>query len=135
MKKKIHPIWWLVGFSLFIGVSNHLLEDKSAAKGPITQAEYETAIADSITELTEIDAYGDMSWRPRYESAVMSLKANCSEKLSELIRLHEDEMYRTGDGDAQFSMLNELEDTVYLLEKVQQRPTTCAPLVSESSWE
>ncbi|PSR16061.1 hypothetical protein C8255_19760 [filamentous cyanobacterium CCP3] len=127
--QKIHPIWWLIGFSVFIGLANHDWNGEVSA--PTNRAE---ALTDAINGMTDLDAHGDMTWRPQYAAAMESLDTNCSEPLSDVLRLAYSETQKRGEEGSQFAILNELEDTVYMIEQSNQSPVLCAPLIGQSSY-
>ena len=121
---RVHPIWWLVGFSLFIGVANQLMKaPQESAVG-----DYATEVDKMITDITDIDAYGEMSWEPQYRAVILELDTLCTERLSEVINLSVEEIDNRRDG-RQFALLNELEETLYLAKQAPQLPTACEPLI------
>ncbi|MEA5448356.1 hypothetical protein VB780_07240 [Leptolyngbya sp. CCNP1308] len=134
-KQKIHPIWWLVGFSLFIGVTNHAMKDTAQSSQPTSPVDYQAEVSKAIAEITDMDAHGDMLYQPNYEAAIFKLDAQCPEKLSEVLNLSFSEIEARGEDGVQFALLNELEDTVYMIEQSGQQPTACAALIAESSYE
>ena len=133
MNRKIHPIWWLVGFSVLIGLINHDWNGEQAVE-PVTPAERQQVVANAIKEITDMDAHGDMSWQPQYEAAIISLDTNCSEPLSEVLELSYSEMQKRGEEGVQFALLNELEDTASMIAQSTQRPIQCDSLISASSY-
>jgi len=134
-KNKVHPIWWLVGISLGLGVLNHLAKDTAPVAQTAGLADYQAEVNKMIADATYADAHGDMSYQPNYEAAILGLDARCPEKISSVIRLSIEEIRARGEDGTQFALLNELEDTVYMIENSGQQPTDCAALIAQSSYE
>jgi hypothetical protein len=132
MKGKVNPIWWVAGFSLLVGAVTYLILDKPTAQTS-PQGDYQEQVTAAIAEITDLDAYGDMSWQPQYSTAITRLDAQCAEPLSEVLRLTYSETQRKGEEGVQFALLNEFEETVYLLDQQAQQTVQCAPLISETT--
>lgn len=135
-KNKVHPLWWLVGISAVLAVLGQAGKDKSqVSQGPVSLSEYQAEVGKAVAEITDMDAQGDMSYQPNYEAAILKLDAQCPEKLSDVLKLSFSEIENRGEDGVQFALLNELEDTVYMIENSGQQPTECATLIAQSSYE
>lgn len=134
-KQKIHPIWWLVGISVVLGVLSQAGKDVTQSSQPASPADYQAEVSKAITEITDMDAHGDMRYQPNYEAAILNLDAQCPEKLSEVLNLSFSEIEARGEDGVQFALLNELEDTVYMIEQSGQQPANCAELIAQSYYE
>ncbi len=131
--RRVHPIWYLVGFSLFIGVANKVLESPQGAApaAPASSGDYATEVAKMITTVADVDSHGDESMKPYYEETILGLDAYCSENVGLVVRLAAEEVDRQGNIDEQFALLNELEETLALAEDAPVRPTPCEPLIGQ----
>lgn len=129
---RVHPIWYLVGFSLFIGVANKVLENpRATAAAGGSSGDYATEVAKMITEVADIDAQGDMDMRPYYEETILGLDAYCSENVGMVVRLAAVEVDKRGDSGVQFALLDELDVILTMAEDASVRPTPCEPLIGQ----
>lgn len=135
MKQKIHPIWYVVGVSLGISLLGMLAkgEQQTVATntGPV---DYHAELSKAITEIADADAHGDMSWLPKYQSVILGLDAHCTESLSEVINLSVAEIEKRDEDGYQFALLNEMEETLYLVQQAPQQPASCASLIEKRTY-
>lgn len=131
--RKIHPIWWLVGFSVVIGVANGVMKgpQQQSVASPASSGDYATEVANMITAVADTDSHGDASMRPYYEEVILGLDAYCSENVGEVVMAVATEVDRIGEIDNQFSVLNAMESVLVLTEDAPTRPTPCKPLVGQ----
>ena len=131
---RVHPIWYLVGFSLFIGVANKVLESPQGVAPAVaggSSGDYSTEVAKMIAEVANIDAQGEMESRHYYEETILGLDAYCSENVGMVVRLAAVEVDRRGDSGVQFALLDELDVILTMAEDAPVRPTPCEPLIGQ----
>ncbi|MBE9159727.1 hypothetical protein IQ265_23240 [Nodosilinea sp. LEGE 06152] len=133
-KAKLY-LWGLIGLSAGLAVLSQKGKDLDQSTQPVSPAEYQAEVSKAIAEITDMDAQGDMRYQPNYEAAILGLDARCPEKLSSVLNLSFNEIEARGEDGIQFALLNELEDTLYIIEQSGQQPTECATFISQSSYE